>query len=187
MSAENAEPKKKSGLVIALVAGAFALGAIVAAALLVNIAERKQEARNSYVKLVEVTENDVDPAKWGTNWPREVRPLGFTNRDSKFMRSPQASPSIRAAKRAAVSLVQRMVLMPQSAQAKPIMAVTSPAGSRVLTELSSGRTPTIISKTSIAAHSKMFFQLGSKAIAVGAAVLGRALAVHRPRERWCAQ
>ena len=42
-----------------------------AAALLVNIAERKQEAKNSYVKLVQVTENDTDPAKWGTNWPRE--------------------------------------------------------------------------------------------------------------------
>ncbi|HEY3351406.1 MAG TPA: ammonia-forming cytochrome c nitrite reductase subunit c552 [Thermoanaerobaculia bacterium] len=72
MSAENAEPgKKKSGLLIALVAGAFALGALAAAALLVNIAEKKQEAKNSYVKLAEVTENDVDPAKWGANWPRE--------------------------------------------------------------------------------------------------------------------
>ncbi len=36
-----------------------------------NIAERKQEAKHAYVKLVEVTEEDVDPAKWGTNWPRE--------------------------------------------------------------------------------------------------------------------
>src|SRR5664280_3633538 len=71
MSAENQAPQKKRGLLIALVAGAFALGALGAAALLVNIAERKQEAKNSYVKLVEVTENDVDPAKWGTNWPRE--------------------------------------------------------------------------------------------------------------------
>ena len=72
MSAENAEPgKKKSGLLIALVAGAFALGALGAAALLVNIAEKKQEAKNSTVRLAEVTENDVDPAKWGTNWPRE--------------------------------------------------------------------------------------------------------------------
>ncbi|HQQ76449.1 MAG TPA: ammonia-forming cytochrome c nitrite reductase subunit c552 [Thermoanaerobaculia bacterium] len=72
MSAENAEPgKKKSGLLIALVAGAFALGALGAAALLVNIAEKKQEAKNAYVKLAEVTENDVDPAKWGVNWPRE--------------------------------------------------------------------------------------------------------------------
>ena len=72
MTADNAGPgKKKNGLLIALVAGVFALVALGAAALLVNIAERKQEAKNSYVKLAEVTENDVDPAKWGTNWPRE--------------------------------------------------------------------------------------------------------------------
>ncbi len=71
MSRENPAPQKKRGLLIALVAGAFALGALGAAALLVNIAERKQEAKNTYVRLVDVTEDDVDAAKWGTNWPRE--------------------------------------------------------------------------------------------------------------------
>ncbi|BDG03139.1 ammonia-forming cytochrome c nitrite reductase subunit c552 [Anaeromyxobacter oryzae] len=65
-------PQQKRGLLVALVAGVFALVAVGAAALLVNIAERKEEAKNAYVKLVEVTENDVDPAKWGTNWPREL-------------------------------------------------------------------------------------------------------------------
>jgi nitrite reductase (cytochrome c-552) len=70
MSAEN-QPQKKHGLLIALVAGVFALVAVGVAALLVNIAERKQEAKHAVVKLVEVTENDVDPTKWGTNWPRE--------------------------------------------------------------------------------------------------------------------
>jgi len=67
MSAEN----KKRGLLIALVAGVFTLLAIAAAALLVNISEKKSEAKNAFVRLVEVTEGDVDPAKWGTNWPRE--------------------------------------------------------------------------------------------------------------------
>ncbi len=70
MSAEN-QPQRKRGLLIALIAGVFALVAVGAAALLVNIAERKQEGRNPFVRLVEVTENDTDPAKWGTNWPRE--------------------------------------------------------------------------------------------------------------------
>ncbi len=70
MSLEN-QPQKKRGLLIALVAGVFALVAVGAAALLVNITERKQEAKHAFVKLVEVSENDVDPAKWGTNWPRE--------------------------------------------------------------------------------------------------------------------
>ena len=65
------QPRKNRGLLIALVTGVFAVVAIGAAALAVNIAERKGEAKHAFVKLVEVTENDVDPAKWGTNWPRE--------------------------------------------------------------------------------------------------------------------
>lgn len=40
-------------------------------ALLINIFERKSEARNPYVRLVEVTEDDTDPEKWKTNWPKE--------------------------------------------------------------------------------------------------------------------
>src|SRR5512142_248461 len=70
MTTDNQGPKKR-GLLIALVAGVFALVAVGAAALLVNIAERKQEARHAFVKLVEVGENDVDASKWGINWPRE--------------------------------------------------------------------------------------------------------------------
>ena len=61
--------KTKSGFVglIAIVAIAIALVTV----LLVNIAERKREADNAYVQLVEVTEGDTDPAKWGINWPRQ--------------------------------------------------------------------------------------------------------------------
>jgi len=40
-------------------------------ALLVNIMERKAEARNPYVRLVEVGEDDTDPEKWGINWPKQ--------------------------------------------------------------------------------------------------------------------
>jgi nitrite reductase (cytochrome c-552) len=69
MSLES--PQKKRGLLVALVAGVFALVAVGAAALLANIAERKEAARHQYVKVVEVTESDTDPAKWGKNWPRE--------------------------------------------------------------------------------------------------------------------
>jgi nitrite reductase (cytochrome c-552) len=36
-----------------------------------NISMRKLEARNPYVRLVDVTEDDTDPAKWGVNWPKE--------------------------------------------------------------------------------------------------------------------
>ncbi len=65
------QPRSNRTLLVALVAGVFALAAVGAAALLVNIAERKEQARHAFVKLVEVTENDVDVAKWGVNWPRE--------------------------------------------------------------------------------------------------------------------
>jgi nitrite reductase (cytochrome c-552) len=65
------QPSRNRGLLIALVAGVFALVAVGAAALLVNISERKTEARHAFVKVVDVTENDTDPAKWGKNWPRE--------------------------------------------------------------------------------------------------------------------
>jgi nitrite reductase (cytochrome c-552) len=38
-------------------------------ALLVNIMERKQEARNPFFRVVELTDEDVDPAVWGKNFP----------------------------------------------------------------------------------------------------------------------
>jgi len=41
------------------------------AALLTSIFQHKQEAKNPYVRLVEVSEETTDPAIWGTNWPRE--------------------------------------------------------------------------------------------------------------------
>ena len=73
MSTENQpQPQSKRGLLIALVAGVFALVAVGVAALLVNIAQKKVEAKHAYVKLVQVGEDDVDVAKWGTNWPREL-------------------------------------------------------------------------------------------------------------------
>jgi nitrite reductase (cytochrome c-552) len=36
-----------------------------------NISERKQEAKQQYLKIVELTEDTVDPAEWGKNFPRE--------------------------------------------------------------------------------------------------------------------
>jgi nitrite reductase (cytochrome c-552) len=41
------------------------------AALLVNIFERKSEAKNPWVRLVDVDDNTSDPEPWGMNWPRE--------------------------------------------------------------------------------------------------------------------
>src|SRR5512139_278127 len=48
-----------------------AAAAAAVTALLININERKAEARNPYVRLVEVTEDTTEPAVWGTNWPKQ--------------------------------------------------------------------------------------------------------------------
>ncbi len=63
--------QRRTLVVYALVALVAAAATAAVIALVVNIFQRKQEARNPFVRLVEVTENDVDPAKWGVNWPRE--------------------------------------------------------------------------------------------------------------------
>ncbi len=55
-------------LAIALVVAAATAGI---AALLVNINERKTEAKTTSVRLVEVTEDTTDPAVWGVNWPKQ--------------------------------------------------------------------------------------------------------------------
>src|SRR5512139_62910 len=57
----------------AIIALVLVVGAATAAvtALLMNIAERKSEAKTPFVRLVEVDENTTDPAKWGVNWPKQ--------------------------------------------------------------------------------------------------------------------
>jgi nitrite reductase (cytochrome c-552) len=61
----------RSRAFLVLIAALAAVGGALAAALLVSITQRKQEARNEYVRLREVTEDDTDPAVWGVNWPRQ--------------------------------------------------------------------------------------------------------------------
>lgn len=58
----------KRGVLVGLVLVA-ALGAAGVTALLVNIFERKQEARNPYFRVVELTDETEDPAVWGKNFP----------------------------------------------------------------------------------------------------------------------
>jgi nitrite reductase (cytochrome c-552) len=46
-----------------------ALATIAIAALLVNIFQRQQEARNPFYRVVELTDETMDPAIWGKNFP----------------------------------------------------------------------------------------------------------------------
>lgn len=58
---------KRSALVGLVVIAAVAAAGVTA--LLVNIVERKQEARNPYFRVVELDDRTEDPAIWGKNFP----------------------------------------------------------------------------------------------------------------------
>ena len=71
MPVENPTPAKRRPLLLALVAGVFALAAVLAAFLLVDIAQKKAESKNPVVRVVEITDDTEDPAVWGKNFPVE--------------------------------------------------------------------------------------------------------------------
>jgi nitrite reductase (cytochrome c-552) len=54
---------------VVLITGLAGLAAFGAIALLVSIFERKQEAREPFFRVVEITDTTVDPAVWGRNFP----------------------------------------------------------------------------------------------------------------------
>ncbi len=54
---------------ILAVTGVSAVAAASIVALLLNIFERKQEGRNPFFRVVELTDETVDPAVWGKNFP----------------------------------------------------------------------------------------------------------------------
>ncbi|HET9229232.1 MAG TPA: ammonia-forming cytochrome c nitrite reductase subunit c552 [Thermoanaerobaculia bacterium] len=62
------KPRRGWGLIL-LVAAVAAAAAAGLTALLVNIFEHKQEARNPFYRVVEIDDETVDPAVWGKNFP----------------------------------------------------------------------------------------------------------------------
>ena len=65
----NARPTRSTVLLLLAGGALAALAAAAAAFLLLNIQERKQEARNPFFRVVELTDDTVDPAVWGKNFP----------------------------------------------------------------------------------------------------------------------
>src|SRR5215203_2887185 len=63
----RSRPLTVFGLLLLLAAGGAVLGMI----LLVSIFERKQEARNPFFRVVELTDEIDDPAIWGKNFPQQ--------------------------------------------------------------------------------------------------------------------
>jgi nitrite reductase (cytochrome c-552) len=64
------QPRVSRAAMIVTIVAVAVLAALVTA-LLVNIFQRKSEARNPYVRLTEVTEDTTDPKQWGVNWPKQ--------------------------------------------------------------------------------------------------------------------
>jgi len=62
------EPRSTRRLLV-YAALAAAVGASAVTALLVNIIERKQEGKNPFFRVVELTDETEDPAIWGKNFP----------------------------------------------------------------------------------------------------------------------
>src|SRR5262245_65202623 len=65
----RAGERRWSRSAIVTVAVAAAMGTAAVAALLVNIVERKQEAKNPFFRVVELDDETQDPAVWGKNFP----------------------------------------------------------------------------------------------------------------------
>ena len=62
-------PRKRRRLRFWGVVALAVLATVFGLALLVNIFQRKQEARNPFFRVVELTDDTVDPALWGKNFP----------------------------------------------------------------------------------------------------------------------
>jgi nitrite reductase (cytochrome c-552) len=65
------ETTKRKIVAYAAIAVVTAGATALLTAFLINILERKQEAKHTFVELVRVGEDDVDPSRWAVNWPRE--------------------------------------------------------------------------------------------------------------------
>jgi len=64
-----AEEKKRRSLRFVALVALVVLATVLGLALLVNIFQRKQEARNPFFRVVELTDDTVDPSVWGKNFP----------------------------------------------------------------------------------------------------------------------
>lgn len=68
MTAQPSDTRRSRPLLVAIVALA-AIATVAIVALLINIFERKQEAKQPFYRVVELNETIDDPATWGKNFP----------------------------------------------------------------------------------------------------------------------
>jgi nitrite reductase (cytochrome c-552) len=68
---DNDSGNAPSRRMLAAVVILAAVATVAVAALLINIFERKQEARNPFYRVVELNDTIDDPAVWGKNFPMQ--------------------------------------------------------------------------------------------------------------------
>ena len=71
MAKDNNSGASRSGRWLAAVIVLAAIAAFAVTALLVNIFERKQEARNPFYRVVDLTDKIDDPKQWGEDFPMQ--------------------------------------------------------------------------------------------------------------------
>jgi nitrite reductase (cytochrome c-552) len=71
MAEETRPTKKRLTLLLTLTAIGAAVIAIAVTALLINIFQRKTEARDPFYRVVQLDEDTTDPVKWGQNFPMQ--------------------------------------------------------------------------------------------------------------------
>ena len=69
MTEEARKPKRRPSWRFWGVVALAILATVLGLSLLLNIMQRKQEARNPFFRVVELTDDTVDPAIWGKNFP----------------------------------------------------------------------------------------------------------------------
>ena len=65
----NPDSTSRRRLIFFAIVGVAVLATIVAVGLLMNIFERKQEAKSPFYRVVELTDDTEDPAVWGKDFP----------------------------------------------------------------------------------------------------------------------
>src|SRR5215469_1486866 len=72
METDGARARSRRGWMLAILGFLGVAGlTVLLLAFLGNIFERKQEARQHFLRVVEITEDTLDPKIWGQNWPYE--------------------------------------------------------------------------------------------------------------------
>ncbi len=89
MTPETQAPRKRA-LLYGGIAAVFALAAVLAAVLLVDVAEKKQEGKNPVVRVVELTDDDRGPGGLGQELP--ARSTTSTSGPSTWSAPSTAAP-----------------------------------------------------------------------------------------------